>query len=254
VTTRLDLKGTCSRALRMAIAAAFLLSIGGELNAATLWNNGTVDMLTNTGRQDCGVGACAVSGGNSWTVFDNFTVPAGPGWSVTGFDISDWFLNGTPTANYKNTSWSLWLGDPLAGGTLVASGTNTGVLANINGNCSFMCLESISVTFNGAVNLGSGTYYLGSTNLLTASTDLTNRAAAAGNGLPGWEQSNGTHNGVPGSTWNTTGATSFTFPSGGTQMPDTAFNINGTLVPEPGTIVLLSMALAGFGFLRRRMA
>jgi len=95
-------------------------------------------------------------------------------------------------------------------------------LANITGNCSVMCLESITVTFNAAVNLASGTtYYLGSTNLLTASTDLTNRAAAAGNGLPGWEQSNGTHNGVPGSTWNTAGATSFTFPSGSTQMPDT---------------------------------
>ena len=85
-----------------------------------------------------------------------------------------------------------------------------------------------------AVSLTSGTYYIGTASLVSSGSSLY-RALADGNGLQGYESSVGS---IAGPTWSST--SSNTFP-----ISDTAFDINGTVDPEPGTLTLMGLALAG---------
>ena len=102
----------------MSMGAVFMLLTLNGLNAATLWNNGSL-VPTNPNNYPCDAGC---SSGTSYTVFDNFTVPAsGVGWVVSGFDYTDLFTGGISTSEYKSTTWSLWQGDPLSGGKLLGS-------------------------------------------------------------------------------------------------------------------------------------
>lgn len=260
-------KGAFDRALRLGISASLVLLAAGGLQAAPLWSNGAV--TTNANNQnvcDSGPNSCGSVVG--YTVFDNFNIPASSkAWVVSSFDFTDFLA--APTADYKSTSWSIWNGDPLSGGKLVASGSAVATLSNPGATCGVGngCLQMLTVTFaTGAnVTLASGnTYYLGTSNVLAAGADQSTRAFAAGgntapggtaNGLTSWEQSNGSTSGVVGSSWSQ-GTTNNVFPGalGITQIA-TAFDINGTLAPEPGTLTLLSIAFAGICFvLRRRVA
>jgi hypothetical protein len=182
-------------------------------------------------------------------VFDSFSV-ASPGWIVTGFDITDFFY-ATTTSEYTSTKWSLWSGDPLAGGTLVATNTSVGVVGTASGACggsNSACSAVITVTLSSGVFLAAGSnYYLGTSNNLKQGTDITERAFSAGhNGVPdGWEASNGS---IVGSSWFTCPTCTSTTTTGS----DTAFDILGNVVPEPGTLVLMSLALFGLGYKVRR--
>jgi hypothetical protein len=236
--------------------------------AGTLWSNGTVNTtFASDNRCDSGPNLCGNSGSTSWTIFDNFNVPAASkAWVVSGFDFTDFLIDGT-NSDYKSTAWSIWNGDPLFGGKLVASGTATAVPTLVSGVCGNgnTCIELFAVTLGSTVNLASGnTYYLGTTNTLTPtnSGETTARAfAAGGNTTPGgtadslqrWEQSNGSTSGTLGSSW-ISGSNNFTFPGTlGINEAATAFDINGTLatVPEPGAMTLVGMALGGVCFVRR---
>ena len=194
--------------------------------AGTLWSNGAVNTtLSGDNRCDSGPNLCGNVGSTSSTIFDNFNIPAASmPWAVGGFDFTDFLLNGT-NSDYKSTAWSIWNGDPLSGGRLVASGTATAVPTLVAGTCGngSTCVELFAVTLSSAVNLASGnTYYLGTTNTITPTNgnEETVRAfAAGGNTAPGgtanslqrWEQSNGTTSGIVGSVW-TSGSSNFTFP------------------------------------------
>jgi hypothetical protein len=211
-----------------------------------MWNNGAVTTSFSSG-------VPADSTNSGFTVFDNFTVPS-PGWIVSGFDITDFFY-ATNTSEYSSTNWSLWKGNPLAGGTLVASGNNAGTVGPATGSCggsSSACSALITVTLSSGVFLASSSsqYYLGTSNILknTGGTiDVTERAFASGNGAAtsGWEDSNGT---IVGSSWVTCSECTSTTTAGN----DTAFDILGSAVPEPGTMLWMGLALAGLGYKARR--
>lgn len=215
-----------------------------------------------------------------WTIFDNFTVPSGPlGWAVSGFDYTD-LLVGTATSEYSKTNWSLWKGDPLTGGTLVASSLTTaatfGIAAVPSASCpgtlSNCTVDMVTVNFlGGSVVLAPGqTYYLGSSTVMANNADVSFRSFSTGgntatggtvNALVNWEQSMGTTTGTIGSTWSTSNLSNWTnYSSGQISNPAafneaaTAFDINGQLAPEPGTLTLISMAIGGLCWLRRRKA
>ena len=245
-------------------AWAVLLAASG-LQAAALWNNGAANgSLSPDSRCDDGPNLCGNGGGRSWTVFDNFNVPTGKTWNVSSVDFTDLLTNGT-TSDIGQTTASIWNGDPLNGGILIATVTGTAGLANLGGTCgnNNTCLEEFTLSFPAV--LTSGTYYFGATVALTATNfgENTDRAfAAGGNTAPGgtanflqrWELSNGTPGGI-GSTW-TSGSVNFVFPGAlGISETATAFDINGTLAagtPEPGAMTLVSVGLAGLCFVHRR--
>lgn len=239
-----------------------LLTVSG-LQAGTLWNNGA---LTGTATIcDGGPGTCSNSSSTAWTIFDNFTVPTSSvlGWLVSSFDYTDQFAN-TPAADYKDTSWSIWNGDPLSGGKLVASGLTLGSLTLLSGTCATSgnpvstCTNRITINLTTTVYLSPGaTYYLGTSNVLASSNDNTYRDMATGgntttgitNPIVNWEQSNGSTTGTVGSGW-AAGSTNNDFTSGAT-----SFDLYGVVgAPEPGTLTLLGITLAGLCFIRRRKA
>ena len=231
----------------------------GDAGATTLWSNGAVvTNLTGDNRCDSGPNTC----GGKWTVFDNFNVPTLSLWSVNGFDFTD-FLSNMPISDYTSTTWVIFAGDPLSGGTKVASGTSTASLSNISGTCGngSTCLEQFSISGLAPIVLGSGTYYLGTSNTISVNNpnEATLRAFAAGgntapNGTPNplakWEQSNGT---VSGNNW-TAGSTNNSFPGAlGLNEGATAFEITSTpsSTPEPGAFLLVSSGIFGVLLARR---
>ncbi len=260
------LKMAYGKALKIAIGGFVALTAIGGVQASTLWSNGAVNTsLTGDNRCDSGPSLCGNSGSTFWTVFDNFNVPAASKpWVVSGFDFSDFLVNG-PVGDYKSTAWSIWSGDPLSGGHLVASGSATAALSLLIGTCGSgsTCLETFTVALGVPIELLAGnTYYLATTNTLlpTSSGEATLRAfAAGGNTAPGgttnaimrWEQSNGSTSGILNSAW-MAGTSNNTFPGGlNINETATAFDIQGSLAPEPGTLTLLGIAFAGLVFVQR---
>jgi len=247
-----------TKTLSWGICAAFVLLAACGLQAdSVLWSNygGTQTNINNVFGSDNRCDASCGNPGVTYTVFDNFTT-ASIGWVATHFDYFD-FFSSTPTSEYQSTSWSLWQGDPLNGGKLWASGSGMGSFNTIGTPCSGtnpVCLEQITVTLGTGVLLAGGQqYYLGISNLLMHSGDVTDRAVVVSSfhgPLPTWEQSNGS---ITGNTW-TGGGQDYTFPSAvpAVNATDTAFDITGVLAPEPGTVTLMSLALAGLGYMLRR--
>jgi len=246
----------------------FVLVAAGGLQAAALWTNGAVN--TSSGNQNaCDSGPSSCGSVAPYTVFDNFNVPAASKpWAVSGLDFTDFLFAPTATsADYKSTNWSIWNGDPLSGGKLVAAGSAVATLSNPGGSCSLSvaCIQTFTINFapTASVFLASGnTYYLGAGNILATGDSSTRAFAAGGNTAPGgtlnglsrWEQSNGSTSGQIGSSW-TLGSINNIYPQntpGGINEPFTAFDINGVLAPEPSTLTLLGVALAGLCFLLRR--
>ena len=255
-----------------------LLAAGG-LEANTLWNNGGLASSTYVPQVTNGSGGnpCDSScTGGPFTIFDNFNLgvsnPGAVSLTVTGFDFSDFLVTATGGApsvpGSQSVQWSIWSGDPLAGGLQgkqVAGGTALAVLSPIGVSaCSGgTCLELYTVTLGASVTLSaSQTYYLGTSvvqgtnNYLTyrATTNDTNPGQAA---YQGWEQSNGSSSGTVGSTWapKGSGGINLSFPnsSSGVSATDSAFEILGNVsTPEPGTWTLMGIAIAGLCLVRRR--
>jgi hypothetical protein len=252
--------------------AALLLSCGvlltGGLRADKLWDNGVgINSGANSTLCDSGPGSCGNIGFSNGTmsavVFDNFSVPTGKTWVVSGFTLTDFFVRSTDVnVTYKGTSWSIWNGSPLSGGTLVASGTAIGSLNSFVGGgiCSSVttCGQTLSVSLGTNVVLSSGTYYLGTTNQSDGSS-IFRALGSAGGADFGGATTSGDTNGWFVSRGDVT-TSGFHGPWGGVvESPaltttDSSFDIQGTVTPEPGTWALMVLAVAGFGVMRRRKA
>ena len=233
------LKGPHWRVLSTMLGIGFMLITATGANASLLWNNGAIGSNTMV---------CDYCNGTSFTIFDNFHLNSAM--IVQSFDFTDYIVSGT-TADYTNTAWSIYSGDPSAGGSVVASGTTVAALSLVNPGEYTFTISGLSQV------LSAGTYYLGTSNKVSVSTDAFERASAAGNSgtpLPGWMQSPCST--LPGTCTTFNGATFSKFPLGnGFGGTDTAFDVNGVVVPEPSTWSFgLIAAAAGFYLRRRRTA
>jgi hypothetical protein len=219
------------------VYALALLAIGVVPASADLYTNGPINGTENAYNINYG-----------YAVSDSFVLSSAS--TVTGVDFGAWTDPGDPVTSVQ---WSIGTtpGNSSLGGG-VANTTDTFVF---NNGYDFM-IESDSFS-TGSVSLGAGTYYL----------TLQNAATPLGYGAS-WDLNNGpssafqSYNGAGGNVCpqNVYCNLAFGDPGNLTEIPGSnseAFDIQGTtgtVTPEPGYWALLSVAIVGIAWVKRRRA
>jgi hypothetical protein len=182
-------------------------------------------------------------------VYDNFIVPLGQTWDVTGAFSNDFLsLNFSPT----QAEWEIRSGVSAGnGGTLIASGTNAAT--------STTFANAFTIAVSGLnVSLSAGTYWLTVAPVGVLNTNEQSFVAATTGtnaiGLPAGNDGNAFWN----SPFLSENFASTTSPAlGFSPGSDFSMGVSGTVsaVPEPSAIILLgSVVLALAGLIRRRLA
>lgn len=212
---------------KLSFLALVLLFVATTAYAGTtFWNNGAVN--GDTGRCDSNGYSC--SSERDWVVYDDFLVPSNIR-AITGLTFNDYLQNGT-WSDYVGTGWALFnAANPF--GTPTYSGFAVFTTA-LQGDGSML----LSITgFN--VPVTPGYWIVGFENDYSGG-EVSTRASAAGNGLPGYFQQGF----FPVNYW-------YAIGSG-----DTAFSVSGrSATPEPGTMIMFGSGIIGLaGVLRRKIS
>lgn len=199
-----------------AIFLVFILHIN-TANSILIFDNGEINGASSyCDQKNVDVWKCGGNDGSGWTIYDDFIINDTS--IITGFSYNDYFITGN-ISNYLLTRWSIWDGNPTLGGSVILNG-NTVASAVVGDLGSYMfSVTSISI------QIDTGTYYLGVSNLVSGSTMMTPAIASGKEVEPGFITPNGAiqvRNSFPTQMVNIT--------------EDRAFKIFGTTnnqVPEP---------------------
>lgn len=237
-------------------------------NASSLAGAGTYGLVTTAGGGFGGADLSALTApdanfgftANTATVFriaDNFTVPAGFTWTITGANFFGYTTGATATTLIGATV-QVFNGDPSSGGSVIAGNTSTNVQTGVafagptpiwrasstTPLANNRQIQISTTTLGAALVLSPGTYWIdyaltSSTGLVfTPPMSLTAGGAVTGDAL----QFNGTAY-VP-------------IVEGTAAFKGIPFQLLGTItaVPEPTTWALMGVGVIGAaGWMRRRM-
>ena len=215
----------------------------------SLWYNGDLNHVNGLANENSdGLGA-----GQYAHVFDDFNVPTGQIWNITGVYSNNYMSyvssGGTTTA----VEWSIRQGVTSGnGGTLIAGGTagpgNFTVLFHNAGDFGFTEFSVNAQNLSGIL-LGSGTYFLNVTPIGNgfgrSFTSDTSGAGCIGNPCG--------NNGNAFFDSNFFGA-NYQPTSAQGQPGDFSMGVQGTVVPEPATWALLGLGTLLVAVRRRRSA
>lgn len=227
-----------------AVAALF-----GSAQAATLFSNGPVVDGSGLSILASGIDSTLGAGSNaSATLADNFTVTGG-GWNVESLDFFG-YQTGAVGFTFTGVTWSIRSGSDVNTAAIVASGTS-------------------AVTNGGQVGFRVTSTTLTNTQrpIFRISADIPDLTLSAGNYFVTWALAGSGASGpfVPpvlgslgtGNSLQSLSGAAFTTLQDGLSLStfDVPFTVNGSVVPEPGTLALwLAGGAMVAGVARRRRA
>ena len=228
---------------------AGLLALAGAAQAASIYSNGPVvgsnglSVLTSPNSTY----GWNVNAGLGYSAADDFTVPDGQTWTVTGFDFYG-YQTGATSNNFTSAVWSIVSGD-VNTGTVMASGTAS---LTDGGRVGYRVTSTTTTDTSRAIydlqanvtsfSLAAGTYWL------TWSLNGTSLYSGP------WQPP--TSDGAAGNAMQNTGTGFIAMVDTGSGLvPNLPFSVNGTVsaVPEATPLaMLLAGGLAVVGIARRR--
>lgn len=261
------------RRLVALVAIGFVLAAGSVANAQVIYDNAStvpgaispIGMVTNPGAGFGGADASMLLSPD--TVFgfgmnnaavpavrlaDNFIVPAGQTWSITGANVYG-YLTGATTPTATGGVLRFWSGTPGAGGTVIAGDATTNVLvagSNVFTNI-YRTLSPDTLATNRRVQ--QSTLNLGTPLVLTAGTYWVEYGMVGNSFVPPLSVSPATGGVVTGDALQTVdGGTVYNALLDGTAAKGMAFQLTGSVVPEPTSIALVGIGALGLGLRRLR--
>ena len=237
------------------LAVACVLCGVPAAQAGTLWYNGDMDQRDALANQ-----TSSTAGALASRIYDDFVVPAGHTWTITGVFSNDVADPYDPYGS-RTASWEIRSGVSAGnGGTLVASGDGRDTISatgrNFNAFAPFAGTEYTNAVNGLSITLGPGTYWLSVAPDTPGYWDAYwyNSTTSGANAI-------GIPPGDDGNSYITDSLGNYFTPTSQIEGPgnwDYSMGIVGnfTVTPEPTTMTLLlggSLSLAGFRYLRRRV-